>query len=677
MGGVGTSASGGVKSSGGKTGTGGTTSQGGAGTGAAQFFVSPDGSGSDCSSSAPCSIVQAQTAVRAAAKTMQGDLVIELADGVYPLKAPLLFTAEDSGSGGHTVIWQAAKGAHPTISGGQPITGWTVSDSGKNIWKATAPTTFAARQLYVDGKIATRARTKINLNDFASAKDGLTFSNASLSSLNNLAHPERVDLHAINSFTDRYSPVKSIANGTMTMVQPAWEQNTWGYDFIKSPFRQGPVHLENALEFLDEAGEWYLDTTAGALFYKPLSGQDMSKAEVFLPQLEVLLSIGGSYEQPAHDVSFQGITFSHTSWLGPNSSDGYSNQQTGAFIVGPRSQYPAFEATRPAWHQMPGAVQVSAAKNISFTRDRFVALGSVGLGIGNDDNAHLSKVGLGVDTINVVGRVFTQTAGGAIVIGGIQANAHHPGGDVALSALTASQQRMIDQNVTVKNCLVHDVAIDYRDFSGIMYTYTQNTLISHNEVYNLPYSGINSGYGWGVNDAGGNNEYKTRAAGNLYSYQPLYKNPTIAKDNQIVANSIHHAMLQMNDGGCHYNLSASATTVTQNYCNGSGSGLSGTYFGDYEDEGSAYVIITKNVFASFGAVATANANANNNTGHNTFTNNWVSASSPNPSLGGPANTVTGNISITGSQISGFPAEAQTIANAAGLEAAYADLKTNP
>jgi len=180
-----------------------------------------------------------------------------------------------------------------------------------------------------------------------------------------------------------------------------------------------------------------------------------------------------------------------------------------------------------------------------------------------------------------------------------------------------------------------------------------------------------------VNDAGGNSEYKTRAQGNLYNYQPLYQNPTIAKSNQVLGNYVHQGMLEMNDGGCHYNLSASATSVTENYCNGTGSGLSGTYFGYYADEGSAYLTITKNVFASFSAVATANANASNNTRHLTFTNNWVSSSSPNPGLGGPGNTVSSNISISGTQISGFPADAQTIAKAAGLEAAYADWKTTP
>jgi hypothetical protein len=36
--------------------------------------------------------------------------------------------------------------------------------------------------------------------------------------------------------------------------------------------------------------------------------------------------------------------------------------------------------------------------------------------------------------------------------------------------------------------------------------------------------------------------------------------------------------------------------------------------------------------------------------------------------------VTGNVAISGDT---FPADAQTIVNAAGLESAYADLKANP
>ena len=88
------------------------------------YYVAANGSGGACTSDAPCSLTQAQTAVRASASSgMQGDILVELADGVYRLPAPLVFTEADSGTNGHTVTWQAATGAHPVLSGGEQITG--------------------------------------------------------------------------------------------------------------------------------------------------------------------------------------------------------------------------------------------------------------------------------------------------------------------------------------------------------------------------------------------------------------------------------------------------------------------------------------------------------------------------------------------------------------------------
>jgi hypothetical protein len=708
--GTGSGGAGGTTSSTGGSGTGGLGGTGGA-TSSGTFYVSPNGTGSSCTSDAPCSITEGQTVVRGATGTMNADLVVNLADGIYRLAAPLVFTAADSGKNGHTIAWQAATGAHPVLSGGRSITGWAVVDSSKNIWKASAPGTFATRQLYVDGKLATRARSSsISRSNMTFTSSGWTFSNSSLGYLNNLANPARAELNIIGSWTNRYSPIQSVKSGAVTMAQPAWDENTWGYDTVQDPYRQGPIYAENDYTLLDQPGEWYQDTTAGALYYIPISGQDMTKVDVELPQLQFLLAVGAAcpsgstsgaacvspptsnptqapaytppagadpYAQPAHDLVFTGLTFSHTSWLQPN-TDGFADQQTGGYLVGPRSNFPGgnqtpvFEAARPHWLQMPAAVQVSAAKNISFVRDRFVDLGAVGLGIGNDASAHASGVGLGANGVNVTGCVFSQIAGGGIVAGGIQAWAHHPCGDKVCASIDPGSN-LVNQNLTIKDNLVHDIGIDYRDFAGIMFTYTASVTVSHNEIYNVPYSGIATGLGWGTNDTGGNNDYKTRATGNLYLYQPLYANPTTAKNNTVSANYVHQAMLQMNDGGCHYNLGFQpGTAVTQNYCEGKGSGLSGTYWGEYNDEGSAYITETKNVYANFGAYVTANANASNNTGHITFTNNWGSSASPG--LNGPSNTVSGNIQINGDT---FPTDAQTIVNAAGLEAAYADLKTTP
>lgn len=700
------------------------------------FYVSPSGTGSACSSSAPCAITQAQTEVRAAVKSTTGNIVVELADGVYSLSAPLIFTAADSpatgspvpsqtpsgdAGAGQTVSWQAASGAKPVLSGATKVTGWAVSDASKNIYKATAPSTFVTRQLYVNGKIATRARSTqtIDRGDMNLQTNGWSFTNSALNFLNSLQQPARAEIDAIGSWTNRYSPIQSVANGTVTMVQPAWDQNTWGWDVIKcpsggtgcnGPYRSGPIYVENDYTLL-QPGQWYQDTTAGALYYIPLSGQDMSTVDVELPQLELILAVGGAcpttpaagsdcvapatpsdatqavpysapaggdpYAQPAHDLTFTGLTFSYTSWLHPNTSDGFADAQTGGYVVGPRSNFPgggqspAYEATRPHWSQMPAAVQVSDAYNISFVGDRFVALGSMALGIGNDANAHTTGVGLGANGISVTGCVFEQIAAGGIVIGGSRAWAHHPCGDKVCAASDAGS-KLIDQNMLINDNLVHDIGIDYRDADGIMFTYAQNVVVTHNEVYNVPYSGINSGYGWGTNDAGGNADYKTRNTGDLYLYQPWYTNATVAKNNTVSANYVHQGMLQMNDGGCHYNLGFQpGTVVTENYCEGQGSGLSGTFWGEYNDEGSAYITETKNVYANFGAYVTANANSANNTGHITFTDNWGSSASPG--LNGPGNTVSGNIQISGDN---FPSDAQAVVSAAGLEAAYASLKTN-
>jgi hypothetical protein len=619
-------------------------------------YASPSGTGSACSSTQPCSLTAAQAAVRSQNTSMSGDIVVQLADGVYRQTAPLKFTSADSGTGGHTVLWQAAPSAHPVITGAKAVTGWSLADSSKNIWKASVGAGLDTRQLYVGGVEATRARTAVNRSDFTASGTGLRFTNSALNYLNNLAHQNRVEVEGIGSFTDRYSPVQSIGSGLLTMQQPAWNNNAFGYDTLTSPFRAGPLYLENAYEFLDSAGEWYDDTSAGTLYYIPRSGQNMSSTDVEFPLLQSLVDVGGTYGSPAHDISFSGITFTGTSWLGPSGSQGFADQQTGAYLSGSRS-WPTFgscqsgctqfEASRPGWSQMPAAVQVSAAAHITFSGDQFTNLGQTALGIGNDANAHATGVGLGASYITVTGSTFTGDAAGAIVAGGVQADAHHP-----------SDQRMTDHDITIGNNLVHDVGLDYRGIVSFLTTYVTNATISHNEVYNMPYSGIAVGYGWGANDAGGSNDYANRG---LYNYQPRYSTATTESGDRVTGNYVHDVMQQMNDGGCIYTLSANPNAVISgNYClrtNG--------YFGLYFDEGSRYYAATGNVFSSTGGTwAVENANASNNTGTITLTGNWYSNGGTNLANGDRGNTVSGNVAVSNGN---WPSGAQSVIASAGVQ----------
>ena len=67
------------------------------------LYASPSGTGTTCSASAPCGLAAAQAEVRSLTGAMSGDIVVELADGIYRLAQPLRFTAADSGANGYRV----------------------------------------------------------------------------------------------------------------------------------------------------------------------------------------------------------------------------------------------------------------------------------------------------------------------------------------------------------------------------------------------------------------------------------------------------------------------------------------------------------------------------------------------------------------------------------------------
>jgi hypothetical protein len=89
------------------------------------YSAAPDGQGSTCSAQAPCALLTAQAKVRQATSAMQADITVMLAGGTYRPGSTLTFDAAagDSATGGHTVTYQAAPGAHPVISGGEQVNG--------------------------------------------------------------------------------------------------------------------------------------------------------------------------------------------------------------------------------------------------------------------------------------------------------------------------------------------------------------------------------------------------------------------------------------------------------------------------------------------------------------------------------------------------------------------------
>lgn len=276
---------------------------------AVHFYVSPDGSDdNNGNSGAPFrTLNKSQLAVRDALASSEVSITVNVADGIYTLSEPLIFTAADSGEAGDAVIWKA-DGSNAIISGGLNIMNW--SDTGINdIYSAQVPQGTKSRNLYVNGKAANYARKMISRPDFAFSNRSMAWDSPTYDWLMESEDVAGAEVRFINSFTDRYAPIESVGNRELVMVNHTWANQIIGYDTVDKPHEDFGVWVQNARSLLTEAGQFYLDTVAGIVYYKLLPGEDMVSTEAHLGILEDLIVVGGTYDKPAHDISFQDLNF--------------------------------------------------------------------------------------------------------------------------------------------------------------------------------------------------------------------------------------------------------------------------------------------------------------------------------------------------------------------------------
>lgn len=527
---------------------------------AVSIYVAPTGSGVQLGTRARPfrSLTSAQTAARAVNLLGLTDVDVVLADGTYTIDKTFTLTSSDSGRNGHTISYEAAPGAHPVISGGQAVKGWAVSDAAHGIYK-THVGNVDTRQLYVNGELETRARGGDNPGGFSKTATGYTITDTSLDAYKNQKNIEVVSRWGWMMYR---CPVDSIVGTTMTMQQPCWHNA----NLHEGQEIQNPTWIENAYELLDTPGEWYLDKAAGDLYYMPKPGQDLATATVTIPKVQDLVDVNGTIDKPVSNVSFQGITFSYSTWLAPSSADGMVEGQGGFRITG--SDYPTFDSSRLYWQKTPGAVNVSYGHNVSFSGNTFTHLGAVGLNLNT-----------GTQGTKIVGNVFTDVAATGIQIGGTDVIDHHP-----------ADKRSVTKDTLVSNNVVTKVANVYNGSLGILAGYTDYTTIEHNRVYDLPYSGISVGWGWGLTDKGGDTNYP----GN--SGVPIYDTPTTSTNTIVRDNWISDIMKHQADGGAIYTLSASPNSEV------SGNLITDVpepaYGAIYQDEGSRYWHTTQNAFCN-------------------------------------------------------------------------------
>ncbi|MDK0523465.1 right-handed parallel beta-helix repeat-containing protein [Streptomyces sp. ML-6] len=573
------------------------------------LYAAPDGRGSSCTAARPCT----PEGARDLARTETGrDVRVLLRNGTYELDEPLVLGAADSGNDGRTVTWAAAPGARPVLSGGRDITGWRQNTDGT--WTAGVPAGVTPRQLFVDGRRATRARGGACAASTCDAtKTGMT--GATATGIATWQRPTDAEAVIRIRWRNYHCRITGVTGDVMTFAQPCWTNSasgtdrtgpSWDSTTVDSARYSGVAFFENAPELLDEPGEFVWNSEARTVTYLPRPGENMRHARTVTPHTEQLLVIDG-----AHDVTVSGIGFAYAAYRRPDTDEGYAGTQAGLTLTG---------ATGPVDHagrfytKPSAAVTVRGGRNIDIDNARFGRLGGAG-----------AILEAGTKDSSLTRSSFTDLSSGAVYVGDTEPM---PGTELA------------GERNTVAYNTISRTGVEYTDSVGIWAGYEAELTVDHNSLDQLPYSGISVGWGWNQPEA----------------------QTSVLRDNRVTNNRITDVMQvarEQHDGGAIYTQGAQpGTVVSGNYINRSAFGnTERDGNGIYLDEQSSHILVERNVITRVGYKWVSNW-ADYGI-HNTARGNWTDTAAP--ALGGTGSVMTDN--LTG--LDRLPAEALAVAARAG------------
>lgn len=593
-----------------------------------RFYVADNGSDSgDGSRSQPFrTLAKAKEAVRGLDKS-QGDIVVEIADGFYPVTEPIVFTAEDSGTDQCTITYRAAKGAKPVISGGTKLEAeWQKADDvnwlpdGRVAYKAPLQRSEKLRAIYVNGeraKMTSRSKKPLRaIGSYKVEKDeaewawapstktiytGTAF-DASFGLSADTRNPQNIELESGSTWAKQVVCAESLTRTdggdtevTLQMPYGALAQNLgWGTAY--SPDKSKENDVVNVFEWLENPGEFYFDQAGSMLYYIPREGEDIQNAEVIIPQTDTLLEMSGDANASnyVHDVTFDGIGFAYTDWnlYELDGSHGYASVQ-GSIVLTKFALENQHDDIYRSYDVPPAAIHVNTAKNIRFLNGEIRHTGFLGIHLEND-----------VNDCEVTGNYVAKTGGAGIVVGHPQhvyendTEIHH----VKVNNAAGPEKEKfrdgtesVPKNITITNNYLYENCYFFPGNSPITTFFTYQLNVLHNFVYKCSYSGMSIGWGW-CNFDGENG-----------SDSQLPGVPTnTSKNNHVNYNRVEEICSLLQDAGGIYTLGQQGNNdwteyseMSYNYINAkrepqkaNGSKMIN---GFHPDEGSAYIKFDSNV----------------------------------------------------------------------------------
>ena len=420
------------------------------------------------------------------------EVTLHLSAGTYYLYEPLRLRPEDSGL--------RIEGNGAVITGGMPITDW--KRQGKYLVASVPdfngrPIDF--RQLYINGQKATRAR---DVSDFEQMHRIRTYDKRNhvlwvpkkaVEKIVNSksANSKYLELVLHEMWCSTNLRIKSMTvQGDSVAVRfhdPEAKlqfEHPWPSPMTPDTKHPSPFYLTNALELLDEPGEWYHDIREHKVYYMPRKGETIREAIV--PVLPTLMEFIGSPERPVRNITIKGVAFHHTTWMRP-SEQGHVPLQAGMYLTEAYKLRPQID--RPNNHKLDNqgwlgradaAVELRWTENCSFDQCRFEHLGGSGL-----------DYVVGCRAGSTTRCTFTDIAMNGYVCGSFS-----PEGLETHLPYQPTDFREVCTGQEVSNCHFYNVTNEDWGCVAIAAGYVSGINIEHNTIHDVSYTGISLGWGW-------------------------------------------------------------------------------------------------------------------------------------------------------------------------------------
>lgn len=528
---------------------------------------------------------------------IKGGITIWVKDGLYRPSQTILIRPEDSGTADSPTLVKAM-GSEAIFSGGLSIGKWepvgklagVPAALSRKLVVAQAPRHggkyFAFRQLWVNDRKAVRAESHDDKQLPRILNWDFERGTASIPNI----FPDFKPKHGMEFFIHQWWAIAQLRvqdakvfkdSIVLSFYEPErslQNEHPWPKPWLSKEHGNSAFRLVNALGFLDQPGEWFLDEDSHKVYYYPRDGEDMQTAVAIVPHLETILQMNGTPENPLAHFRIDGLQFQHSTWLRPH-THGHVALQAGMFFVD------AYKLQKPgtadksglenqAWLGRPAAaVLLKNTQHTSLVNCTFKHLAATGLDY---------QGGNFQDTVQ--GSLFQDIAGSGLLLGTFsdpEMEAHLP--------YVATEGHRLTDGTYVANNVIQQVGNEDWGTVGIGAGFVRNVQIVHNELLELPYTGISLGWGW---------------------------TPTVnsMKNNRVQYNKISRYGQFMYDVAGIYTLSAQPGTKIQYNVIDSiyvspYAHIPDHWFYLYTDEGSAYMTVSDNWFPSNKILQNANGPA--------------------------------------------------------------------